>query len=446
MKNRIFKSFVSLTTQLLAISAVHVLAQQPIGQTTMAKTVFENQEWLDCYFYEADRNDLPHVLLIGDSISAQYFGGVRNGLKGKAYVSRLGSSKAICLPAYFDEIKFVLSRNKYSVIHINNGLHGWGYTENEYGQSLPVLMQLLKTYAPDAKLIWAATTPYRMGPRPFEKFHPNNDRVKVRNKIATDFMYKQQIPINDFYTLMEPHPEFYSDGAHFNNEGSAALAAQATQYITKALEAISSVSTTSSNDTPESKAAIEHNKYEYLNLNVYGADRKDLPRVLLIGYSDGVKDALNGKAYVSVFRSSKEFVQPAYFDEIKLVLSQNKYSVIHFAIANRLLGVSENEYEQSLAKLVQLLKTYAPDAKLIWATATPLRSGPPLFEKFHSDNDRVKARNKMTVSLLSKQHFLIDDFYTLMEAHPEFYNKPEEEKAVLVPQIAQCIAQALESK
>ena len=82
------------------------------------KIALESTEWLDYRVYHADKNDLPRVLLIGDSISGQYFDGVVKDLQGKAYVTRLGSSKAIGLPVYFDEVKLALSQYNYAVIHL----------------------------------------------------------------------------------------------------------------------------------------------------------------------------------------------------------------------------------------------------------------------------------------------------------------------------------------
>ena len=222
---------------LLTIGALKTQAQPTSSdQNTPPKITLESIEWLDYRVYGADKSDLPRVLLIGDSISGQYFEGVKKALTGKAYVTRLGSSKAICLPVYFDEIKLALSQYKYSVIHFNNGLHGWAYTEEEYGQNLARLVQLLKTSAPNAKLIWASTTPLRTGSPKYDGFDAKNDRVLARNKIAADLMAQQNIPMDDLYALMEPHHNLLKDGTHYKPEGEAILIPQVTQNIEQALE------------------------------------------------------------------------------------------------------------------------------------------------------------------------------------------------------------------
>ena len=235
MKRHLLASLILPALQLLPLGSTHAQAQQPGDRMHQPKIACESVEWLDYRVFGGDRNDLPRVLLIGDSISGQYFDGVSKGLKDKAYVTRLGSSKAVCLPAYFDEIKLALSQYKYSVIHFNNGLHGWAYTENEYGENLARLVQVLKASAPEAKLIWASSTQVRTGAPLFEGFAPNNDRVKARNKIAADLMTRQHIPIDDLYTLMEPHHDLLQDGVHYKPAGSALLIPQVTQCVLKAL-------------------------------------------------------------------------------------------------------------------------------------------------------------------------------------------------------------------
>ena len=45
----------------------------------------ERIEWADIWVTDADKSDLPRVLLIGDSITRGYFDGVEKPLAGKAY-------------------------------------------------------------------------------------------------------------------------------------------------------------------------------------------------------------------------------------------------------------------------------------------------------------------------------------------------------------------------
>lgn len=46
--------------------------------------ISERIEWIDIWVTDADKDDLPRVLLVGDSITRGYFGAVEKHLEGKA--------------------------------------------------------------------------------------------------------------------------------------------------------------------------------------------------------------------------------------------------------------------------------------------------------------------------------------------------------------------------
>ena len=128
-----------------------------------APPVRESIEWANIWITGGDRSDLPKVLLIGDSIAVGYYQRVADALKDKADCCRLSTSKSLGDPAYLEEVKLVVSQYPFAVIHFNNGLHGWGYTEEQYQEAFPKLLALLRQAAPQAKLIWATTTPVPSG-------------------------------------------------------------------------------------------------------------------------------------------------------------------------------------------------------------------------------------------------------------------------------------------
>jgi hypothetical protein len=84
----------------------------------------ESIEWFDTWIPHANETKLPRVLLIGDSISRDYYPGVEKRLAGKAYLDRLSTSASIFDPVSLQEIKMVLGAYKFDVIHFNNGMHG----------------------------------------------------------------------------------------------------------------------------------------------------------------------------------------------------------------------------------------------------------------------------------------------------------------------------------
>ena len=71
-----------------------------VGRAGNAEVVSrESIEWLDVWVPQANQEELPRVLLIGDSITRGYYPGVESRLKGKASCARLATSKSLCDPA-----------------------------------------------------------------------------------------------------------------------------------------------------------------------------------------------------------------------------------------------------------------------------------------------------------------------------------------------------------
>ncbi len=217
---------------MLAISVVTGTAAEP------AKIRREAIEWCDMRVLEANKTDLPRVLLVGDSITMGYFDAVARQLEGKAYLGRLATSASVGDPALIQQLELILRQYKFAVIHFNNGLHGVDYTEDDYRRHFPDLLWVFQKHAPRARLIWASTTPWRRDGANVKELHANNERVKRRNTVAAELVGKKRIPINDLYSLLENHPEYWSeDGVHFNAAGKAAQVPQVARYILNALAA-----------------------------------------------------------------------------------------------------------------------------------------------------------------------------------------------------------------
>ena len=197
--------------------------------------VRERIEWADIWVTDADKDDLPRVLLIGDSITRGYFGEVEKHLAGKAYCARLTTSKCVSDPSFTDEVELLLKHYRFAVIHFNNGLHGWGYTEEQYGDGLARTVEAIRKSSGNAKLIWATTTAVRVG-SDLQKFHERTDRVKVRNQLAAEIMKERGIPTDDLFGLVADHPDGYSsDGTHFNGAGKEAQGRQVAESVLKLL-------------------------------------------------------------------------------------------------------------------------------------------------------------------------------------------------------------------
>ncbi len=197
----------------------------------------ERIEWADIWVTDADKDDLPRVLLIGDSITRGYFGEVEKALAGRAYCARLTTSKCISDPFFPDEVQLLLKQYRFAVVHFNNGLHGWGHTEDQYRDGLLRLMDTFAKHAKGAKLIWATTTPVREANN-LSKVSDRTERVRERNRIAAGVMQQRGIPTNDLYELVESHQEFFSsDGVHFSGKGKEVQGAAVAEAVVKCLEA-----------------------------------------------------------------------------------------------------------------------------------------------------------------------------------------------------------------
>jgi lysophospholipase L1-like esterase len=211
-----------LATFLVATVTSLMWSQEPIR---------ERIEWADIWVTDADKSDLPRVLLIGDSITRGYFDGVEKQLAGKAYCARLTTSKCVADPSFLDEVQLLLKQYRFAVVHFNNGLHGFGYTEEQYRTGLSALLEVLAKHSHNAKLIWATSTPMRI-PNNLGQVAETTERVKVRNRIAAELLRDRGIVTNDLYGLVEQHQEYFSgDGVHFNETGRELQAKQVAEAV-----------------------------------------------------------------------------------------------------------------------------------------------------------------------------------------------------------------------
>jgi hypothetical protein len=201
------------------------------AEPTLAR---ERIEWCDIWFTDAEKEERPRVLLIGDSIVRGYFGPVEKALGDMAYCGRLTTSRSICDPVFFQELRLVLSQYKFDVIHFNNGLHGWGYTEEAYAAAFDKFLRVLREESQGAQLIWASTTPVQPGSGMGER----QGRVAKRNSIASERVAKAKIPTTDLNARSLEHPEHFSkDGVHFSAQGKDVQSKAVAKAIGDALSA-----------------------------------------------------------------------------------------------------------------------------------------------------------------------------------------------------------------
>jgi hypothetical protein len=219
-----------LTSLLLLVVSLPLNAQKP-------KSIPEETEWT----WEARPPHpdlhLPNVLLLGDSISRNYYPQACKDLDGVANVYLMASSTSVGDPRLPRQIvEFVAMEGvRFSVVHFNNGMHGWGYTEEVYKAAFPQFLQVVNALVdkPGA-LIWANTTPVRLD----ATNGATNPRIDERNAVALALVKSAGIPIDDQHSLMLQHLDLYEDAIHFNTTGSNIQGDQAASAIRSALRTV----------------------------------------------------------------------------------------------------------------------------------------------------------------------------------------------------------------
>ena len=165
---------------------------------------------------------------------ANYFPEVRKNLTGIANVYLMAASTSVGDPRLPQQIKEFAATEKvrFKVVHFNNGMHGWAYSEYQYKASFLGFLRAVRSLTDKGGvLIWASTTPVRQDAANGQ----TNPRVEERNRIALGFVQGAGIPVDDQFTLMQQHEDLYEDSVHFNSAGAAIQGDQATAMIRKAL-------------------------------------------------------------------------------------------------------------------------------------------------------------------------------------------------------------------
>jgi alpha-L-fucosidase len=254
-----------------AINTEHI-SSVAIDSSTYGKVIFardkgvqyEPTEWTNVWIPSATKNDLPRVLLIGNSITQSYYSFVEDSLKGRAYVARYTTSRGIQDPALFEEIKNLIKHHKFSVIHFNNGLHGIHYTAAQYEKGLKKLIRTLKKYGQGAELMGATSTRVLPGFNWGKTDEFNQNLIETRNAILTTTCKAQNIPVNDLYHVTKDHPEWFStDKIHYNESGRRELGKQVVAFIRKKINASlliggsTSAVSANSNEEPKKRYIID---------------------------------------------------------------------------------------------------------------------------------------------------------------------------------------------
>lgn len=219
---------------LLLAMVSHVVAQE--GKAEQKERIErENIEWCDIWIPSAPKTDKPRVLLVGDSITKGYYRSVCKQLNQKAYCAKFATSACVSDPAFHKQLKALLSQYEFRIVHFNNGLHGIGYTEEEYRVGYEQALTSIRTHSPSTKLILALSTPLKED----SDLNHLNPRMNERNRIVCELAKEYGATINDLHAISEGHPEYYRDSCHF---GPIAIDLQAEQVADRIMERLTQAS------------------------------------------------------------------------------------------------------------------------------------------------------------------------------------------------------------
>ena len=187
---------------------------------------------------------IPHVLIIGDSISIGYTLPTRALLKGKVNLHRIPTNGGPTTKG-LTEIEKWLGKRKWDLIHFNWGLHDLKFMGKdgtnlvpkekggivqvslpEYEKNLSKLVIRMKKSA--KQLVWRNTTPIPPG----SKARYVGDSIKY-NQAAARVMKKHGLPTLDLYTPSKKNMKDWMKEAnvHYHAHGSQALAERVAQDI-----------------------------------------------------------------------------------------------------------------------------------------------------------------------------------------------------------------------
>jgi acyl-CoA thioesterase-1 len=209
-------------------------------------------------FFTYSNQNLPNVLILGDSISIGYTPFVKELLARKANVSRPalengepenceGTTKGVQnIERWLINSGAGNSIHQWDIIHFNFGLHDIKHVDpvtgensndpkhpkqaelNQYRKNLEIIVEKLKDTG--ATLIFATTTPYpdKVGGTLRDPGMPAK-----YNKAAVKIMNRNGIMIDDLYTFMLPRMSELQlpENVHFTPDGYQALARKVAERI-----------------------------------------------------------------------------------------------------------------------------------------------------------------------------------------------------------------------
>ncbi len=173
---------------------------------------------------------------------------------------------------------------------------------------------------------------------------------------------------------------------------------------------------------------IHREDIEWRDMWVTGAADESLPRALLVGDSMarsyfGQVEALLKGAYLCARLTSSTCVCDRVFDkELRLLLDDYRFAVIHFNNGLHGWGYDEGAYARGLRRVAALIAKRAPQSRLILANSTPMRCAGKI-EELDPRTDRVRERNRLMGEIAAEFRLPVNDLFSLGLDHPEYFSE-----------------------
>ena len=199
-----------------------------------AKQKKEDIEWLRIWCEDVNEKNLPHVALIGDSITEGYYSCVKNALQGIAKVDDLATSYSVASDLYKETVKHFVKDSSYAVIHYNYGLHAFGVDDETYEVCCKELIQFL---AEQSHTVIATTT--IVLDASIQTENPAwKEKVIARNEKLLAIAKELGLQVDDLNQVCKTFDlsARHTDGVHFHETGYAALAESVIESIKNQLE------------------------------------------------------------------------------------------------------------------------------------------------------------------------------------------------------------------
>ena len=198
------------------------------------------------YLFQCNE-EKPNIFLIGDPIRRGYCKTVKDCFADTAEVFYCDDN---CRSTQY--VIFSLRRwanqfsapEKVQLVLFNCGhwdvaqWNGYPYpltSEGEYAKNIRMIIDLLRTFFPAAKLLFATTTP--MNPNGILGVNPRtNEQISRYNEIAKEIATETQVEVLDLYAFTQDWPEeSFRDYCHFTESAFAELGKEVAGRLAKYL-------------------------------------------------------------------------------------------------------------------------------------------------------------------------------------------------------------------